>query len=168
MFNRHLRKWLGVPKSFSSIGLYNTSSKLQLPLSSITEDFKVTKTRQVMMLIDSKDDKQPLWQSADARHRRKLGQQEVRRGEEEDRQVRAVSMKQQGQYIKWEMAQQRKISWHEMWRMDGRKISFLLRSVYDVYQPHKPYNVETIEDLVTALKEWVDTLRHDQVLREID
>ncbi|CAC5369161.1 unnamed protein product [Mytilus coruscus] len=53
MFNRHLRKWLGVPKSFSIIGLYSTSSKLQLPLSSITEEFKVTKTRQVMMLRDS-------------------------------------------------------------------------------------------------------------------
>ncbi|CAC5404457.1 unnamed protein product [Mytilus coruscus] len=75
---------------------------------------------------------QPLWQSADARHRRELVQQEVRRGEEEVRQVRAVSMKQQGQYMKWEMARPRKISWHEMWRMDDQKISFLLRSVYDV------------------------------------
>ena len=120
-FNRHLHKWLAVPKSFSNIGLYSTSSKLQLPLSSITEEFKVTKTRQVMMLRDSKNDKakeanvdvrtgrkwvaktavedaesrlrhrdivgvvtsgllgfgnihQPLWQSADTRHRRELVQ----------------------------------------------------------------------------------------------
>ncbi|CAC5417465.1 unnamed protein product [Mytilus coruscus] len=200
MFNRHLRKWLGVPKSFSSIGLYSTSSKLQLPLSSITEEFKVTKTRQVMMLRDSKDDKvkeanvdvrtgrkwvQPLWQSADARHRRELVKQEVRRGEE-DRQVRAVSMKQQGQYMKWEMARPRKISWHEMWRMDGQKISFLLRSVYDVLPTPtnltmwkliedpsckfcgKPANLEhVLSSCRTALKDGRYTWRHDQVLREI-
>ncbi|VDI70052.1 Hypothetical predicted protein [Mytilus galloprovincialis] len=57
---------------------------------------------------------QPLWQSGDARHRREPVQQEV--GEEEDRQVRAVSMKQQGQYMKWEMARPREISWHEISR----------------------------------------------------
>ena len=37
-------------------------------------------------------------------YRRKFVQQEVRRGEEYDRQARAVSMKKQGQYMKWKMA----------------------------------------------------------------
>nr|XP_022314167.1 uncharacterized protein LOC111118822 [Crassostrea virginica] len=55
--NSHLRRWLGVPRSFSSIGLYSTGSKLQLPLKSITEEFKVTKVRQHLMLRDSKDEK---------------------------------------------------------------------------------------------------------------
>ena len=44
-------------RSFSSIGLYSTGSKLQLPLKSITEEYKTTKTRQVMMLRDCKDKK---------------------------------------------------------------------------------------------------------------
>ena len=53
----YIRRWLGVPKSFSSIGVYSSGSKLQLPLSSVTEEFKVTKARQVMMLRDSSDEK---------------------------------------------------------------------------------------------------------------
>lgn len=52
-----LRRWLSVPKSFSSVGLYSSGSKLQLPLSSITEEFKVTKVRQHLMLRDSRDEK---------------------------------------------------------------------------------------------------------------
>ncbi|CAG2194166.1 unnamed protein product [Mytilus edulis] len=122
------------------------------------------------------------WQhSADARYRRELVQQEVRRGQE-DRQVRAVSMK----YMKWEMARPRKISWHEMWRMDGQKISFLLRSVYDVLPTPtnltmwkliedpscklcgKPANLEhVLSSCRTALKDGRYTWSHDQVLREI-
>ncbi|NJK32032.1 MAG: hypothetical protein HC927_06195 [Deltaproteobacteria bacterium] len=53
--NGYIRRWLGVPRSFSSIGLYSSGSKLQLPLSSVTEEYKVTKARQVMMLRDSAD-----------------------------------------------------------------------------------------------------------------
>ncbi|VDH98197.1 Hypothetical predicted protein [Mytilus galloprovincialis] len=52
-----LRRWLGVPRSFSSIGLYSTGTKLQLPMKALTEEYKVTKTRQVMTLRDSKDAK---------------------------------------------------------------------------------------------------------------
>jgi hypothetical protein len=35
--SRHLRKWLGVPPSFSRVGLYGKSNQLQLPLSSLVE-----------------------------------------------------------------------------------------------------------------------------------
>ncbi|CAC5421780.1 unnamed protein product [Mytilus coruscus] len=52
-----LRRWLGVTRSFSSVGLYSTGTKLQSPLKALTEEFKVTNTRQVMMLRDSKDAK---------------------------------------------------------------------------------------------------------------
>ncbi|XP_063420791.1 uncharacterized protein LOC134706007 [Mytilus trossulus] len=55
--NRHLRKWLGVPPSFTTVGLYSRTTKLQLPLTSIVEEFKVCKTRLVMTLKESKDDK---------------------------------------------------------------------------------------------------------------
>ncbi|XP_060552477.1 uncharacterized protein LOC132713820 [Ruditapes philippinarum] len=55
--NGFLRTWFGVPKSFTSLGLYFTKSKLQLPLKALTEEYKVTKTRQVIMLRDSADEK---------------------------------------------------------------------------------------------------------------
>ena len=51
----HLRRWLGIPPSFTSVGLYSRSAELQLPLSSIAEEFKVAKCRLVMTLRDSKD-----------------------------------------------------------------------------------------------------------------
>jgi len=53
----HLRRWLGIPRSFSSLGLYSTSDKLQMPIKSITEEYNVTKARQVMMVRDSGDEK---------------------------------------------------------------------------------------------------------------
>lgn len=53
--SRHLRRWLGVPPSFTSIGLYGRTNQLQLPLSSLVEEFKVAKTRLVMTLKQSQD-----------------------------------------------------------------------------------------------------------------
>lgn len=55
--NTNLRRWLGVPRSFCSIGLYSAGSKLQLPITSVVEEYKVTKTRHTMMLRDSKDER---------------------------------------------------------------------------------------------------------------
>ncbi|XP_052281145.1 uncharacterized protein LOC127878656 [Dreissena polymorpha] len=53
--SRHLRRWLGIPPSFTSIGLYGRSNQLQLPLSSLVEEFKVAKTRLVVTLKQSQD-----------------------------------------------------------------------------------------------------------------
>jgi len=46
--SRHLRKWLGIPPSFTSIGLYGKSNKLQLPITSLVVEFKTAKTRLVL------------------------------------------------------------------------------------------------------------------------
>lgn len=54
--NKYLRKWLGVPPCFSKIGLYTNSGSLQLPLSSLVEEFKVGKVRLQMMMNDSNDE----------------------------------------------------------------------------------------------------------------
>ena len=54
--NKYLRKWLGVPSCFSTVGLYTTTGMLQLPFSSITEEFKVGKARLHLMIWDSPDD----------------------------------------------------------------------------------------------------------------
>ena len=55
--SRYLRRWLGVPPSFTSIGLYSNSIQLSLPVSSVVEDFKVAKCCLVMTLRDSTDNK---------------------------------------------------------------------------------------------------------------
>ena len=55
--NKYLRRWLGVPACFSSTNLYSRTSRLQLPLASLAEEFKVGKARLVMTLRDSKDEK---------------------------------------------------------------------------------------------------------------
>ena len=47
--SRYLMRWLNVPRSLSSIGLY-TGSKLQLPLSPLTEEYKVARMRQAVTL----------------------------------------------------------------------------------------------------------------------
>ena len=57
IINKHLRSWFGVPPSFTSIGFYSRSAKLQLPMTSIVEEFKTSKARLVMTLKGSEDDK---------------------------------------------------------------------------------------------------------------
>ena len=53
--SRYLRKWLGVPPSFTNIGLYSNTAKLSLPISSITEEYKVGKIRAIATLRNSQD-----------------------------------------------------------------------------------------------------------------
>ena len=51
----YIRRWLGVPRSLLNIAFYGHNTKLQLPLSSLIEEFKVTKARLYMMLRDLED-----------------------------------------------------------------------------------------------------------------
>ncbi|KAL0183880.1 hypothetical protein M9458_019576, partial [Cirrhinus mrigala] len=53
--SQFLRRWLGLPRSLSSIALYGHSTKLHLPLSGLSEEFKVTRSREVLMYRDSRD-----------------------------------------------------------------------------------------------------------------
>ena len=41
----YLRRWLGVPPSFTSIGLYSNSIELSLPVSSVVVDLNIAKCR---------------------------------------------------------------------------------------------------------------------------
>lgn len=45
--SKFLRKWLGVPPSFSPVNLYSKTSKLSLPVTSVAEEFKAAKARAV-------------------------------------------------------------------------------------------------------------------------
>ncbi|RXN22985.1 reverse transcriptase [Labeo rohita] len=55
--SQFLRRWLGLPRSLSSIALYGHSTKLHLPLSGLSEEFKVARSREVLMYRDSRDTK---------------------------------------------------------------------------------------------------------------
>ena len=50
--SKHLRRWLGIPPSFTNLGLYGRSNKLQMPFSSLVEEYKVAKARLLLTLRD--------------------------------------------------------------------------------------------------------------------
>lgn len=50
-------KWLGLPWSLSSIILYGKNNMLKLPISSLNEEFKVSRTRAVLQYRKSSDPK---------------------------------------------------------------------------------------------------------------
>ena len=54
MVSAHIRKWLGVLRLLRSGALYGKGI-LQLPASSLTEEFKSTKVRIELLLSGSKD-----------------------------------------------------------------------------------------------------------------
>ncbi len=51
----HVRRWLGVPRSFSTNALYASSFRLCLPITSLVEKYKATKIRAQAMLQYSRD-----------------------------------------------------------------------------------------------------------------
>ena len=44
----------------------------------------------------------------------------------------AVGQAQQGAWTRWELMQERKMSWGDLWRAELMRISFMLRFVYDL------------------------------------
>ena len=83
--SKFLRKWMGVPPCFSTTNLYSKSSKLSLPLSSISEEFKATKVRAITILQSSKDltvhkagDQQYTGRKWNARDEMKRAQEQLR------------------------------------------------------------------------------------------
>ena len=227
-----LRRWLGLPRSLSSIALYGNTNKLRLPFKSLEEEFKVTRAREVVQYRDSSDPKvanagievrtgrkwraEEAVQEADARlrHRslvgvvtrgraglgsfptpqmntrgkegRRLVQEEVRAAVEETRTCKAVGMKQQGAWTRWENAVERKVTWAELWKAEPHRIKFLIQAVYDVLP--SPSNLHiwgiaetpacplcskrgTLEHILScctrALGDGRYRWRHDQVLKTI-
>lgn len=160
-----------MPKSLSSIALYEHHNKLQLPFKSLEGEFKVTRTREVLQYRDSRDQKvakpgfqartgrkckaEEAVQEAEARlrHRRLVGVVTQGRAglgsfqaphvnlsrrkkrnsfvQEEVRSCRAVGMKQQGAWTRWEKID-RKVTWMELWKAEPHRIKFLILSVYNV------------------------------------
>ena len=183
-----LRRWLNLPKSLSSIALYSRGNMLQLPMTSVLEEFKVTKVRQAIMLRDNRDEKvrsagidlntgrkwlaqnaleeaearlrhsdivgtvthgrlglgiitRSQWRTATDSQRREMVQKEVRQQEEETRKTKAVSLKTQGCWLRWEGIRGKKMSWSEMWKTEPHRLKFAIASVYDTLP--SPTNLAT-------------------------
>ena len=178
--NVYIRKWMGLPRVLNTSALYRQNGALQLPLTSITEIYKVGKIRTVMMLRESNDpeirDDPPgvktgkLWKaetetdmiitalehrdmvgaaqsdqkglgSGDFRpfkvmsrkYRRGAATAQVRKMEAEEREIHLIQCRQQGQVTRWEShVVERKIGWSEIWRWEASRLSFLMKSTYDV------------------------------------
>lgn len=50
-----VKRWLGLPRSHTSTALYGRYNKLQLPFSSLEEEFRVSRTREALVYRDSND-----------------------------------------------------------------------------------------------------------------
>ncbi len=73
------------------------------------------------------------WSRADARARRDLVVQRLHESaEEEECQVKAIGLASQGRWMQWDQAQERPLSWKELWQIDQGTLSFLLRLLTDL------------------------------------
>ncbi|TWW80121.1 hypothetical protein D4764_10G0011510 [Takifugu flavidus] len=68
---------------------------------------------------------------ARGKERNHLLQEEVRAGVEEERVGRAVGLRQQGAWTRWESALQRKVTWSNIMQADFHHVRFLVAAVYD-------------------------------------
>ncbi|KAJ8010150.1 hypothetical protein DPEC_G00071990 [Dallia pectoralis] len=123
----------------------------------------------------------PTWRKASTSERRKMVVEEVRHQEEAERSAKAVSLAKQGQWMRWEGLERRKLSWRELWEMEANNISFIIRATYDVLPSPKNLNQWYGEDptcdlcpnpanLVgckTSLTQGRYTCRHNQVLKSL-
>ena len=55
--SNRLRRWLGLPRCLSGAALYGNSNALRLPCSSLVEEFKITKARELLQYTESEDPK---------------------------------------------------------------------------------------------------------------
>lgn len=74
----------------------------------------------------------PWWSQASPRERREMVVQEVREAEDERRVQKAAQQSQQGQWTAWSGALQRSLTWGDVWRMAPLRLSFAIRSMYDL------------------------------------
>ncbi len=114
-----------------------------------------------------------------------LLQEEVRAGVEEERVSRAMGLRQQGAWTRWESTLQRRITWANILQADFHRVRFLVQAVYDTLP--SPANLHvwgksetpsclrcsgrgSLEHLSSCPKALADgryRWRHDQVLKAI-
>uniref|UniRef100_A0A3B1K6T8 Reverse transcriptase domain-containing protein n=1 Tax=Astyanax mexicanus TaxID=7994 RepID=A0A3B1K6T8_ASTMX len=232
VMSKAIRTWLGVPRCLSSVA-WCGRGMLELPLTSLVEEFKCAKVGREMQLLGSKDGlvkaTAPVtrsgrkWNAREAtqaarralEHRDVVGQVQngraglglgdswkafgkatspekrhmvtgfIREQEEEARRAKAAGQSKQGQWMRWESVEKRRITWRELWGLDTGRIKFLLGATYDVLPT--PQNLAqwvgedpscklcagsgTLKHILSACKVSLSqghyTWRHNQVLRSL-
>lgn len=126
------------------------------------------------------------WSKASVRERRDMVVQEIREAENSKRFQKAVQQRQQGQWTTWEGALQRSLTWNDVWHMAPLRLSFIIRSIYDLLptganlvkwgkteDARCPLCAErqTLEHVLSACKVALGqgryTWRHNKVLSEV-
>ncbi|GFN84493.1 polyprotein [Plakobranchus ocellatus] len=72
------------------------------------------------------------WSKTEGKKKRDMIIDEIRNKEDSTRVQKAVQQPQQGQWTNWDTAIQRSLTWNDIWHMAPLRISFLIRSVYDL------------------------------------
>ncbi|GFN90158.1 reverse transcriptase [Plakobranchus ocellatus] len=72
------------------------------------------------------------WSKTEGKEKRDMIKDEISNKEDSTRVQKAVQQLQQGQWTNWDTAIQRSLTWNDIWHMAPRRISFLIRSVYDL------------------------------------
>ncbi|MGH0147566.1 UNVERIFIED_CONTAM: hypothetical protein FKN15_040092 [Acipenser sinensis] len=67
----------------------------------------------------------PTWHKAAPAQRRKLVVNEVQKQEERMRCIKAISQAKQGEWMRWESVEQRKIGWQDLWSMEQSRINII-------------------------------------------
>ena len=123
--------------------------------------------------------------ASNASEKRKAVVNEMRTNESISRHVKLVQCSVQGQCLQWEsMVLERKISWKDIWDWETARISFLIKSTYDVLP--SPVNLKrwkqqeeetcrcgqrgTMKHILSHCSLGLDrrTWRHNQVLKVIE
>ena len=72
------------------------------------------------------------WSKQEGKKRRDTVINEIRMNEDSRRVQKAVQQPQQGQWTNWDNALQKSLTWNNTWHMAPLRISFLIRSMYDL------------------------------------
>ena len=72
------------------------------------------------------------WSKESTLNRRKMVSEEIHHLEEVRGFATAVGQRKQGAWTKWESAKDRAVTWRDLKHMEPKKLSFLIKAVYDI------------------------------------
>ncbi|RXN29065.1 hypothetical protein ROHU_018794 [Labeo rohita] len=126
------------------------------------------------------------WSKANRKQRKEMVVAEVTRMEEDRYKIKAVSQGRQGSWTTWEGIMNRNISWTDVWKIPQARLSFLIRSTYNMLpcprNLHQWFGSEescalcnapnaSLQHILSgckiALSQGRYRWRHDQVLRKL-
>ena len=73
------------------------------------------------------------WSKESTSNRRKMVSEEIHHLEEVRHFATAVGQRKQDAWTKWETAKDRAVTWRDLKQMEPKKLSFLIKSIYDVF-----------------------------------